>query len=301
MTNITSHEYWAKKGDVKLYIYRKYAGAPEGKPVLLLVHGSSLSALPSYDIQVPDADPGYSFMDRCAERGFDVWTLDHEGYGRSTRTDSNSNISMAVADLSAAAVVVEKETGQSRFHCYGQSSGALRAALFAQKQPHRIDRLVLDAFVWTGEGSPTLAKRREQLPYLRKNNVRKIDKEMIRGIFTRDKPGTSEPLIADAVAEAQLSYGEMIPTGTYLDMCANLPVVDPAEISNPVLIMRGEHDGIASMQDLTAFFEKLPNGDKEFSVLPGTAHIPHFGVNRHRFYHILFAFLEMPERRDIKH
>jgi pimeloyl-ACP methyl ester carboxylesterase len=301
MTSIASYEYTAKKGDVELRIYRKYAGTPEGKRVLMLVHGSSLSAMPSYDVQVPGANPGYSFMDQCAQRGFDVWTMDHEGYGRSSRTDSNSNIGMAVGDLSAAAAVVEKETGKSHFHCYGQSSGALRAALFAQKQPHRIDRLVLDAFVWTGEGSPTLAKRREQLPYLLKNNVRKIDKDMIRSIFTRDKPGTSEPIIADAVAEAQLSYGEMIPTGTYLDMCANLPVVDPEQIGSPVLIMRGEHDGIATMQDLTAFFEKLPNSDKEFAVLPGTAHIPHFGVNRHRFYHILFAFLEMPERRDIKH
>jgi pimeloyl-ACP methyl ester carboxylesterase len=301
MNNIKSHEYWARKGDVELYLYRKYADSPDAKPVLLLVHGSSLSALPSYDIQVSGAEPAYSFMDQCAWRGFDVWTLDHEGYGRSTRTGSNSNIAMAVDDLGVAAAVVEKETGRPRFHCYGQSSGALRAALFAQKQPHRVDRLVLDAFVWTGEGSPTLAKRREQLPYLRSHNVRKIDKEMIRSIFTRDKPGTSEPAIANAVAEAQLSYGEMIPTGTYLDMCANLPVVNPGEIGNPVLLMRGEHDGIATMQDLMAFFENLPNGDKEFSVLPGTAHIPHFGVNRHRFYHILFAFLEMPERRDVPH
>lgn len=301
MTSISSRQYVARKGDIDLAVYRKYMGSPEGKPVLMLVHGSSLSAMPSYDIQILGASPGYSFMDQCARRGFDVWTLDHEGYGRSSRTDSNSNIAMAVGDLSAAAEVVEKETGQSHFHCYGQSSGALRAALFAQKQPDRVDRLVLDAFVWTGEGSPTLEKRREQLPFLRSNNVRKIDKEMIRSIFTRDKPGTSDPLIADAVAEAQLSYGDTIPTGTYLDMCANLPVVDPAEIRSPVLIMRGEHDGIATMQDLTAFFEKLPNGDKVFAVLPGTAHIPHFGVNRHRFYHVLFSFLEMPDRGDIRH
>jgi pimeloyl-ACP methyl ester carboxylesterase len=299
MTNIKSQEYWAKKGEVDLYVYRKYSGSPEGKPILMLVHGSSLSALPSYDIQVPGAAPTFSFMDQCVARGFDVWTMDHEGYGRSSRTSSNSNIAMAVDDLAAAAAVVERETGQSRFHCYGQSSGALRAALFAQKQPHRVDRLVLDAFVWTGEGSPTLAKRREQLPQLRKSNVRKIDLDMIRSIFTRDKPGTSEPVIAEAVAQAQLSYGEMIPTGTYLDMCANLPVVDPTQIDNPVLIIRGEHDGIATIEDLTGFFMRLPNGDKELSVLPGTAHIAHFGVNRHRFYHLLFAFLEMPERRDL--
>jgi hypothetical protein len=40
-------QYLAKKGAVELYIYRKFSGRPEGKPVLFLVHGSSLAALPS--------------------------------------------------------------------------------------------------------------------------------------------------------------------------------------------------------------------------------------------------------------
>lgn len=121
---------------------------------------------------------------------------------------------------------------------------------------------------------------------------------MIRSIFTRDKPGTSEPEVAEAVAEAQLSYGEMIPTGTYLDMCANLPVVDPTEIKTPTLIIRGEHDGIATMEDLTSFLIKLPNADKQLTVLPGSAHIAPFVLKAHRFYHIMYAFLDMPERRD---
>src|SRR5262249_15184070 len=49
---------------------------------------------------------------------------------------------------------------------YGISSGALRAALFAQRHPQLVARLALDAMVWTGEGSPTLAERKtsETLP-----------------------------------------------------------------------------------------------------------------------------------------
>jgi pimeloyl-ACP methyl ester carboxylesterase len=53
---------------------------------------------------------------------------------------------------------------------YGISSGALRAALFAQRHPDRIARLALDAFVWTGQGSPTLAERAKKLPEFRKVN-----------------------------------------------------------------------------------------------------------------------------------
>jgi pimeloyl-ACP methyl ester carboxylesterase len=300
MTSVSSKEYWAKKGDVDLYLYRKYSGSPENKPVLFLVHGSSLSALPGYDLQMPGRGSQYSMMDQCAVHGYDVWTMDHECYGRSSKTKRAATISEGADDLEAAVPIVEKETGRTNFYFYGQSSGSLRAALFAQREPKRVERLVLDAFVWTGEGSPTLIKRRERLNEWRASHVRKIDKDMIRSIFTRDKPGTSDPAIAEAVADAQLSYGEMIPTGTYLDMCANLPVVDPTKINTPTLITRGEHDGIATMEDLTGFFTKLPNADKQFSVLQGSAHIAPFGLNAHRFYHILYSFLDMPERRDRK-
>ena len=294
-----SSEYWAQKGDVKLCVYRKYQDKPDGKPVLFLVHGSSLSALPGYDLQVPGRGSQYSMMDQCAAHGYDVWTMDHEGYGQSSRTERNSNIAEGVDDLAAAMPIVEQETGQTSFHFYGQSSGSLRTALFAQKQPKWVRRLVLDAFVWTGEGSPTLIKRRERLSEWQASHVRKIDADSMRSIFTRDKPGTSEDIVANAVAEAQLAYGDYIPTGTYLDMCANLPVVDPEQIYAPALIMRGEHDGIATMQDLTAFFSKLPNPDKQITVLPGSAHIAPFGLNAHRFYHIMYSFLDMPERRDL--
>jgi pimeloyl-ACP methyl ester carboxylesterase len=234
-------------------------------------------------------------MNHFARHGFDVWTMDHEGYGKSSRTDRNSNIGMAVEDLDAAMTVVERETGQKSAHFYGQSSGSLRAALFAQTRPHRVRKLVLDAFVWTGAGSPTLAKRKEQLHKWRASHVRQIDEAFMHSIFNRDKPGTSEPAVADAVAKAQLKYGDTIPTGTYLDMCANLPIVEPEKITCPVLILRGEHDGIAAMDDLLAFFQRLPNMDKHLSVLSGSAHIAPFGLNYRRFYHIVFAFLDMPE------
>ena len=68
-----------------------------------------------------------------------------------------------VGDIDAAMGIIKRETGKSIVHIYGQSGGALRAAMFAQMRPQNVDRVVLDAFVWTGEGSPTLAKRREKL------------------------------------------------------------------------------------------------------------------------------------------
>src|SRR3546814_1488554 len=88
---IEGEEYWAKKGDVDLFIFRKRARGAKDLPVLFLVHGSSLCARTGFDLTVPGKDD-YSMMDWFAARGFDVWTMDHENSGRSSRPDSNSDI-----------------------------------------------------------------------------------------------------------------------------------------------------------------------------------------------------------------
>lgn len=297
-----SHEYWAQKGNVRLYLFRKRAGAPvPGKPalpVLFLVHGSSNSSRSTFDLSVPGHGE-YSMMDQFAGYGFDVWTMDFEGYGHSSRTEGNSNIADGVEDLKAATEVVARETGQSRFHFFGESSGGLRAGAFAMVRPERVDRLVLAAFTYTGQGSPTLADRAKQVEFYRTHNRRPRDREMIRSIFTRDKPGTTDPAVAEALADAELKFGDSVPTGTYLDMTANLPVVDPLEVHAPVLMIRGEYDGIATEEDLINFFQKLPNRDRQLVVLPGMAHAVAFGLNRHQFWYVTRNFLQMPPRLDI--
>ena len=288
-------DYTVKKGDVSLAVYRKRSG--EGrKPVLFLVHGSSNSGLSSFDLGAPGGE--YSTMNVFAELGYDVWTMDHENYGRSARTEGNSDIASGVADLIAASELVMRETGAATMHMLGESSGALRAAAFAMERPALVDRLILNAFTYTGRNSPTLAKRSEQLPYFRAHNRRLRDRAMIESIFTRDHPGTSDLRVAAALADTELQFGDQVPTGTYLDMCANLPVVDPARVLSPVMLIRGEHDGIASEEDLLDFYAKLPNPDRQFVVLPGAAHALVFGHNRHQFWHVAHGFLSMPPRRD---
>ena len=65
-----------------------------------------------------------------------------------------------------------------------------------------------------------------------------------------------------------------------------------------VAVVRGEHDGIASEEDLLDFYRLLPNPDRQFAVMPGAAHALVFGHNRHQLWHVVHAFLTMPERRD---
>jgi pimeloyl-ACP methyl ester carboxylesterase len=293
---IWSSEYWTKKGDVPLWMFRKRLGAPKpgepSRPVLFMVHGSSVTSR-TYDLHVPGHGE-YSVMDVFARYGFDVWTMDHENYGKSGRTSGNSDIASGVEDLKVAMEVVTRETGLKKAHFLGESSGALRAGAYAMVAPERADRLVLAAFTYKGEGSPTLTKRAEQLDYYRSHNMRKRDRDMIRSIATRDKPGTSDIAAVEALADAEMPFGDQIPTGTYLDMTANLPVVHPEKVMSPVLLVRGEFDGIATVADLEEFYNKLPNGDRQFIILPGTAHSVTLATNRELFWHVARAFLTMP-------
>ncbi|HEV3394752.1 MAG TPA: alpha/beta fold hydrolase [Xanthobacteraceae bacterium] len=295
---IWSGDYWANKGDVKLAMYRKRVGAPKAGeaplPVLFLVHGSSISARSSFDLAVPGRGE-YSVMNVFARHGFDVWTMDHENYGRSSRTSGNSDIASGVEDLKAGIEVVARETGRAKVHMMGESSGAIRAGAYAMARPDRVDRMVLSAFTYKGTGSPTLAKRAEQLAYFRTHNMRLRDRTMILSIATRDKPGTSEIEAMNALADAELKFGDQCPTGTYLDMTANLPLVDPKKVYAAVMLLRGEYDGIATVDDIYDFFKDLPNGDRQFVIVPGMAHSAVLATNRQLFWHAMHGFLTMPQ------
>ncbi|MHA1109401.1 MAG: hypothetical protein ACTSQV_09870 [Alphaproteobacteria bacterium] len=64
------------------------------------------------------------------------------------------------------------------------------------------------------------------------------------------------------------------------------------------MIVRGEHDGIATEEDLLAYYSALPNRDKQYVIIPGQAHVSYLGLNRARFWHVIHQFLTVPERVD---
>jgi pimeloyl-ACP methyl ester carboxylesterase len=293
---VQGEEHWTNKGDVRLFLWEKRTGAPEKAGTILFVHGSSMASQPTFDLQVPGM-PDASAMDYFASKGFDTWCVDMEGYGRSSKhRDINSDIATGADDLSAASDYIQRTRNTGPLLVYGISSGALRAAAFAERHPERVKRLALDAFVWTGEGSPTLEQRRKKLPeYQKAGNRRPIDRPFVRSIFERDHPGTADDIVIEAFADAILALDDSVPIGTYVDMCLNLPVVDPTKITVPTIIMRGEYDGIAGFDDLIAFFTRLPNPDKQFAVMPGIAHASLQQKNYKIVQHILLSFFTQPE------
>jgi alpha-beta hydrolase superfamily lysophospholipase len=292
---VGSEHYTTKKtpdGDVRLFIWRKKP-ANASKGAILWVHGSSVQSVPVFDLQIP-GKPEYSVMDWFSRLGYDNWCFDCEGYGRSDKKRPiNADVATGADDI-AAVVEYMNKNGVNKICMYGSSSGALRAGLYAQRHPEHVARLALDALTYTGEGSPTLADRRKNLPKYKASNRRPINRAFVRSIFTRDGHGdAADPVVVEAFADAVLALDDSMPTGTYIDMTEKLPLVEPAKLRVPTLIMRGQWDGIATFEDVVDFFVKLPDPDKQLTVMPG-AHTSMRSRNWQRAYHVLDTFFARP-------
>ncbi|MEI7530985.1 MAG: alpha/beta fold hydrolase [Betaproteobacteria bacterium] len=297
-TKFKGKSYWVNKpidgGSVKLYLWRKKP-TKVTKGTILFVHGSSMAGTPTFDLFV-EGRPEYSTMDYFAGLGYDTWCIDNEGYGRSDKARNiNFNVKNGAEDLVAAVDAILQETGQSSIFGYGISSGSLKLAVYIQNNPGKVSRAAFDAFVWTGKGSPTLTERKKRIAQWQNSNRRPVDKAMIESVFTRDHAGTADPVVVEAFAKAVTELDDTMPTGTYLDMSMNLPLVDPLKLNLPILIMRGQYDGIAAFSDLMEFFTLLPHPDKHFSVMHGIAHASFQEKNVAIPYHILDSFMTMPK------
>src|SRR6202158_2728138 len=170
LAEVSGTEHWTVKragsDNVKLFLWRKQLKtrvASDKSGTILFVHGSSVSATPVFDLQIPGKPEAFT-MDWFARRGYDTWCVDCEGYGRSDKSRAvNADVSCGADDLAAASEYILTQSADRKLLLYGASSGALPAGLFAQRHAERVQRLALDALVWTGEGSPTLAERKKRL------------------------------------------------------------------------------------------------------------------------------------------
>jgi pimeloyl-ACP methyl ester carboxylesterase len=136
----------------------------EGR-VVLFIHGAGYAGEPIFDLDVE----GYSFMAHLAEQGFDTYTLDLSGYGRSTRpaqmgvpcnasnalkatlgiscpaehaatlTTSGSDLD----DIDAVVDFIRQRQGVQRVHVVGGSQGGWRAIFYAASYPQKVARLVV--------------------------------------------------------------------------------------------------------------------------------------------------------------
>lgn len=290
---IVAEEHWVNKGPVKLYVYRKHDADKTSKPVMFLVHGSTFSSRGTYDVMAGKGE--YSAMEHFARLGYDVWTMDHEGYGYSDRTASFSGIMDGVADLKAAMPLVLDKAGVKSLLLFGESSGAIKAGAYCNAMPQTVERLIMHAHTHHGRDAPEMARRRSIIEDLKSKPRRPFGKAQIDNVFNRDKSGMTDPAIIAWVSEFEMKFGDSVPAGTYIDMAINLPLVDPTKITCPVLVSRPDHDGNSTEEELIEFFVALASRDKQYMLMRG---LPHGGAmvghQRQRMWHMMHSFFSAP-------
>ena len=55
---------------------------------------------------------------------------------------------------------------------------------------------------------------------------------------------------------------------------------------------------VSELEELLRFYSALPNRDKQFVMIAGLAHAGGLGINRHRMWHVVHAFLTYPPMRS---
>ena len=138
-TAVDSKEHWVEKDGIKIYLWEKYSGAPAGKSIVVLAHGSATAGKESFDLQVPSKE-SYSLMDFLAREGFDVFALDTRGFGRSTHPESHFTTQQASEDLDSAVDYVLNLRGAKRVNLLAWSWGTQYGGMFVMAHPEKVEK-----------------------------------------------------------------------------------------------------------------------------------------------------------------
>ncbi|WP_096703275.1 alpha/beta hydrolase [Magnetospirillum sp. 15-1] len=306
----------SKWPDQKLYIRNKHPAAlydvrPE-KTVLFL-HGATYPAHSSFDMAVD----GQSWMDWMAARGYDVYSLDIHGYGKSGHPpemkqtpEANPPVvdtTDAVEDVTRAVDFILSRRNSQKVVLVGWSWGATLAGAFANSAQDKVERLVLYAPQWLREVPPPTDADLARVPAWRQ-----VDPRDARDIWLKAVPEAKrEAVLPKAV------FGEWLkatlasdpepatpntvraPNGVVLDTmrywASGKPRWNPERLSIPALVIQGEWDMEAPPAMGMKLFNKLTTSPYKRYVMVGEAtHAALIEKNRKQLYQAVAEFLESP-------
>jgi len=289
---VQKREAYVMRDGLRIYLWEKYREDQEqsfsrtGK-VALLVHGGTRSGRSIYDLQIRD----YSLMDFLAQNGYDVWAIDIHGYGHSDKTakdwiDSHS----AAADIAAAVEYITKLRGVAKINLLGCSAGTQRTGVFVMEHPDKVAKWVFHAGFWKGTAEFREFNRKrienggQPLPRYRPTTEADFRSDFVEGQFEED------------VVEESVKVGlKMDPQRPNIFVeYKNLPILDPARITVPTMIIHGEKDFAAKEEDLLPFYSQLATHDKSYVLLPDGGHMLMLEKDHRRFQHEVLSFFDRP-------
>jgi pimeloyl-ACP methyl ester carboxylesterase len=313
---ITTEEFMVPSGEgIEVFLRSK---RPEGvttgaSRTLLMVHGAGFGASSSFDLPFG----GVSWMDYIAGRGFDVWTLDVRGFGRSSRppamsqpADQNPPVArgeQALADLTAAVNFIKQRRSLEKLSLLGHSWGTKLVGRFAADQPAQVERLVLFAPPWLRDGpsrtdpggGPLGAWRPLTQRALREGTLAQAPEAQRAGLIPpgwfEHFAGVTWALDPDGI-RANPSVLR-VPNGPVADgrefWNAGKPWWEPGKVTAPSLIVVGEWDRTTPAPLGLAIFGLMTQSPgKRMTVLAEGTHNMWMERNRGALFQAVQGFLE---------
>ena len=278
--------------------------------IAIMVHGATYPAT-AFDLPLA----GKSWMDYMAERGFDVYTFDLPGYGRSTRpasmdqpADQNEPLTRtadAVKALGAVVDFVRGRNGVESVNLVGWSWGTVITANYAAENPTKVARLALYAPAWF-RTTPSLVQVEGKLGAYRTVSRDAALQRWLTGVPEEKKadlipPGWFEQWADATFATDPKGGGKTLraPNGVVLDgqefWAKGQSTYDPAKITVPVLLVLGEWDRDTPPYMAQTLFPLLTNAQwKRFAMLSEGTHTILMEKNRMLLLRTVQQFLEEP-------
>lgn len=281
---------------------RRHASMPGGGGIpVLYVHGATFPSSLAVEWRFDD---NKSWADDLVAAGHDVWAFDFAGYGHSQRYPGMNappvhgplgRSDAAVRQLAAVAEEVRRRTGAPRVALLAHSWGTIVAARYAAEHPHLVDRLALFGPILRRPGAPAVGL--DEMPSY---DMVSLHDQITR--FREDVPAGEELLISDAAfgpwgeayldtdpaAHSRRPPAVAVPNGPVADIVdargGRLPY-DPARITCPIAVLRGEWDSRCPDADIAWFRAALRNcrSFTDAKLERGT-HLMHLETGRKRLW-----------------
>ena len=270
--------------------------------VVLFVHGAGTPAEVAFD--VPNSD--YSWMAYLAHAGFDVFSMDMEGYGRSTRpTVMNDPCNLARAqqtpfvsslipapcaqsfqgpattiasdwnDIGAVVDHIRSLRHVDKINLAGWSQGGPRAGGYTAQHPDQVQRLVLLAPAYARTGPDSAPPARPDAVVFNTQSQKEFDANWDRQVGCADQYDKS---VSDAVWTEMVASDPVGSTwGTGVRRAPTVPswgfnrnVVSKNQ--TPTLMVTGAHDKQVAPERVREYYADLGAPDKVFVDLACSSH-----------------------------
>jgi len=291
---------------LRLFVDHQPARGREGgsRPVLY-VHGATFPSA----LSIAHRFDGYSWADDLAEAGFDVWGFDFHGFGSSDPFPEMARPAEghpalgatrdAAAQIERVARFVLRESGARSLSIVAHSWGTIAAGLFASRFPALVDRLVFFGPITRRDGGSAAV-----LPAW---GLVTAEEQWAR--FVADVPAGEAAVMSrrhfadwgarylesDGASAERSPPAVRVPNGPrqgIADAWAGKLGYDPAAISAPVAIIRGEWDSLCTDTDAAGLFRSLTASPVRRDVkISRATHLMHLESGRFALYRETGSFL----------